>query len=152
MKAVNQTPTPAELTGTMAEPEQIPVAVESFVHNLGIALTEEQKTQLHGLLKRSGSDTEDPTKRRKTDGPGPPAPAHCGVTFLPTMPHRGGIFRCRTMTCGHGKGQKILMWIFKNQTTFCKLLSLRAWQHLLHRFAALAPAQQGHHLLHRPRT
>ena len=78
MKAVNQTPTPAELTGTLPEPEQIPMAVESFVHNLGIALTEEQKTQLHGLLKRSGSDTEDPTKRRKTDGPAPLAPGHCG--------------------------------------------------------------------------
>ena len=78
MKAVNQTPTPADLTGPLAEPEQIPMAVESFVRNLGIALTEEQKTQLHGLLKRSGSDTEDPTKRRKTDGPGPLSPGHCG--------------------------------------------------------------------------
>ena len=78
MKAVNQTPTPGELSDTMTEPEQIPMAVESFVHNLGIALAEEQKTQLHGLLKRSGSDSEDPTKRRKTDGPGPLTPGHCG--------------------------------------------------------------------------
>ena len=28
------------------------MAVESFVHSLGISLTEEQKNQLHGLLKR----------------------------------------------------------------------------------------------------
>ena len=78
MKAVNQTPTPADLTAPMAEPEQIPMAVESFVHSLGISLTEEQKTQLHGLLKRPGSEPEDPTKRRKMDGASSPSPGQCG--------------------------------------------------------------------------
>ena len=38
MKAVNQTPAPAELAATMGEPEQIPMAAESFVHSLGISL------------------------------------------------------------------------------------------------------------------
>ena len=52
MKAVNQTPAPEDLTKPKGEGEQIPMAVESFVHSLGIPLTEEQKTQLHGLLKR----------------------------------------------------------------------------------------------------
>ena len=52
MKAVNQTPAPEDLTKPKGEGEQIPMAVESFVHSLGIPLTEDQKTQLHGLLKR----------------------------------------------------------------------------------------------------
>ena len=54
------------------------MAVESFVHSLGISLTEEQKSQLHGLLKRPGQEPDDPTKRRKTDGSVPPLPGHCG--------------------------------------------------------------------------
>ena len=66
-EAVNQTPTPSELLVAHGEAEQIPMAVESFVHSLGISLTEEQKTQLHGLLKRPNHDQEDPTKRRKTE-------------------------------------------------------------------------------------
>ena len=53
MKAINQTPAPAELATGSPEPEQIPMAVESSVHSLGISLTEEQKSQLHGLLKRA---------------------------------------------------------------------------------------------------
>lgn len=66
-QAVNQTPPATELTEAVAEPEQIPMAVESFAHSLGISLTEEQKSQLHGLLKRPNQDPEDPTKRRKTE-------------------------------------------------------------------------------------
>ena len=78
MKAVNQTPTPADLATPMGEPEQIPMAVKSFVHSLGVSLTEEQKTQLHGLLKRPGSEPGDPTKRRKMDGTSSPSPGQCG--------------------------------------------------------------------------
>ena len=59
MKAVSQTPTPSELPAVSGEGEQIPMAVESFVHSLGISLTEEQKSQLHGLLR-------DPIRIRKT--------------------------------------------------------------------------------------
>ena len=78
MKAVNQTPTPANLPPAAGEAEQIPMAVESFVHSLGISLTEEQKTQLHGLLKRPNQETEDSMKRRKTDGTQIVPPGHCG--------------------------------------------------------------------------
>ena len=77
MKVVSQTPTPSELPTASGEGEQIPMAVESFVHSLGISLTEEQKSQLHGLLKRPNQDQEDPTKRRKTDV-APLAPAGHG--------------------------------------------------------------------------
>ena len=78
MKAVNQTPTPSQLPTAQGEAEQIPMAVESFVHSLGISLTEEQKTQLHGLLKRPNQETEDSLKRRKTDGKQTVPPGHCG--------------------------------------------------------------------------
>ena len=78
MKAVNQTPAPAELPSTSGEGEQIPMAVESFVHSLGISLTEEQKTQLHGLLKRPNQEAEDSMKRRKTEGTQLTPPGHCG--------------------------------------------------------------------------
>ena len=60
MKAVNQNPPSTELNETAAEPEQIPMAVESFVHSLGISLTEEQKSQLHELLKRPNQDPRHP--------------------------------------------------------------------------------------------
>lgn len=78
MKAVNQTPAPEDLNEPKADGEQIPMAVESFVHSLGISLTEEQKNQLHGLLKRPNQDPDDPAKRRKTAGPDPPPTGHCG--------------------------------------------------------------------------
>ena len=78
MTAINKTPAPAELPDGNGEPEQIPMAVESFVHSLGISLTEEQKNQLHGLLKRPNQDPDDPTKRRKTDAAATPPPGHCG--------------------------------------------------------------------------
>ena len=78
MKAVNQTPTPSELPAAHGEAEQIPMAVESFVHSLGISLTDEQKTQLHGLLKRPNQDQEDPTKRRKTETPALGKTGQCG--------------------------------------------------------------------------
>ena len=78
MKAINQTPAPTALAPGSAEPEQIPMAVESFLHSLGISLTEEQKNQLHGLLKRPNQDPDDPTKRRKTDGAVTPPQGHGG--------------------------------------------------------------------------
>ena len=78
MKAVNQTPTPAELTEPAGETEQIPMAVKSFVHSLGISLTEEQKAQLRGLLKRPSQDSEDAIKRRKTETTPAAHPGHCG--------------------------------------------------------------------------
>ena len=81
MKAVNQTPTPADLTEPAGETQQITTAVESFARSLGISLTEEQKTQLHGLLKRPNQDPDDPTKRRKTDATAPASPGHCGQHF-----------------------------------------------------------------------
>ena len=78
MKVVNQTPAPAELPSASGEAEQIPMAVESFVHSLGISLTEEQKSQLHGLLKRPNQDTEDSMKRRKTEATQHATPGQCG--------------------------------------------------------------------------
>ena len=72
MQAVNKTPPPAELE--CGDPElPIPMAVETFVTSLGIELTAEQRTQLHGLLERPSPEPEDPSKRRKTDAPIPPA-------------------------------------------------------------------------------
>ena len=56
------------------------------------------------------------------------------------------------MTRGHGMGQKIHMGNTRNQKNLCKMLSLRAWQHHQHRFAAQASAQQGKCQLHRQRT
>ena len=80
MRAVNQTPTPAELAEPAGETEQIPMAVESFVHSLGIgiSLTEEQKSQLHGLLKRPKQDNDDAIKRRKTEATQAASAGHCG--------------------------------------------------------------------------
>ena len=70
--AVNQTPKPEELNHEAATAEPIPMAVESFVTSLGISLTEEQRSQLHGLLKRPNTEGEDPTKRRKTEATAAP--------------------------------------------------------------------------------
>ena len=70
--AVNQTPKPEELNHEAATAEPIPMAVESFVTSLGISLTEEQRSQLHGLLKRPNAEGEDPTKRRKTEATAAP--------------------------------------------------------------------------------
>ena len=76
-QAVNKTPPPAELES--GDPElPVPMAVETFVASLGIELTAEQRTQLHGLLKRPSPEPEDPSKRRKTDAPIPPAGGQCG--------------------------------------------------------------------------
>ena len=73
MAAVNQTPKPDDLNQAAVATEPIPMAVESFVTSLGISLTEDQRSQLHGLLKRPNTDEEDPTKRRKTEStPAPP--------------------------------------------------------------------------------
>ena len=79
MAAVNQTPKPEELGSEATPAEPIPMAVESFVTSLGISLTEDQRSQLHGLLKRPNTDEEDPTKRRKTESiPATPTGMLCG--------------------------------------------------------------------------
>lgn len=72
MAAVNQAPKPEELNHEPAASEPIPMAVESFVTSLGISLTDDQRSQLRGLLKRPNTDEEDPTKRRKTEVPATP--------------------------------------------------------------------------------
>ena len=79
MQAVNKTPFPAAL-GTQEEPElPIPMAVEIFVNSLGLTLTEEQRSQLHGLLKRPGQEADEASKRRKTESTASPVPAgQCG--------------------------------------------------------------------------
>ena len=79
MQAVNKTPLPEGLA-TAAEAElPIPMAVETFVNSLGVTLTEDQRSQLQGLLKRPGQDAEDPSKRRKTEVIVPAeSPGHCG--------------------------------------------------------------------------
>ena len=64
---VTQTPMPEGLEGENTKDLPIPMAVETFVTSLGIDLTEDQRTQLHGLLKRPPADDEDIHKRRKTD-------------------------------------------------------------------------------------
>ena len=56
----------------------IPMAVETFVSSLGIALTEEQRSQLHGLLKRPNADEDEINKRRKTDAQTAPPGGQCG--------------------------------------------------------------------------
>ena len=78
MKAVNKDPKPEELDSSM-EVDPIPAAVETFVANLGVALTDEQKTHLHGLLKRPGAGNADLSKRRKTETASPAAASgSCG--------------------------------------------------------------------------
>ena len=76
-QAVTKTPKPDELGPQQDQELPIAMAVETFVTSLGIALTEEQRTQLHGLLKRPVQEAEDPSKRRKTTAPLPPG-GQCG--------------------------------------------------------------------------
>ena len=76
----NEIPKPFE-TDAAAEMDLdiLPEAVESFVTNLGIALTPEQKQQLQGLLKRPNGDAAEAAKRRKTGGaPDQASHGHCG--------------------------------------------------------------------------
>ena len=65
MKAVNQSPMPEELTKTAETELPIPIAVETFVSSLLIDLTDDQRSQLHGLLKRPSIDEDERRKRRK---------------------------------------------------------------------------------------
>ena len=75
---VTQTPMPTGLEPEDTKELPIPMAVETFVTSLGIDLTDDQRTQLHGLLKRPKADEEDINKRRKTETiPTPPA-TQCG--------------------------------------------------------------------------
>ena len=69
MKAVSQSPMPAELTKTAEAQLPIPMAVETFVSSLGVDLTDDQRSQLHGLLKRPSIDEDERSKRRKTEAP-----------------------------------------------------------------------------------
>ena len=78
MKVVNQTPMPEGLEPDSAKNLPIPMAVETFVTSLGIDLPEEQKIQLHGLLKRPKADEEEINKRRKTDAQAAPPGGQCG--------------------------------------------------------------------------
>ena len=79
MKAVNQSPMPEELTKTAETELPIPMAVETFVSSLGIDLTDDQRSQLHGLLKRPSLDEDERSKRRKTEAPAAlPSGGQCG--------------------------------------------------------------------------
>ena len=60
---------PAELTKTAEAQLPIPMAVETFVSSLGVDLTDDQRSQLHGLLKRPSIDEDERSKRRKTEAP-----------------------------------------------------------------------------------
>ena len=73
MKAVNKETKQADLDSGM-DIDTLPAAVETFVANLGVSLSDEQKTQLHGLLKRPNDTDGDLSKRRKTDSPAKTAP------------------------------------------------------------------------------
>ena len=64
---VTQTPMPESLEVEDNKDLPIPMAVETFVTSLGIDLTEDQRTTLHGLLKRPQTEDEDINKRRKTE-------------------------------------------------------------------------------------
>ena len=66
MQAVNKDPKPEELETNMDDP--LPAALENFVATLGVSLSAEQKSQLHGLLKRPSSGIDDLSKRRETEG------------------------------------------------------------------------------------
>ena len=68
MKAVNNDPKPDELTTNM-DIDPLPAALESFVANLGASLSAEQKSQLHGLLKRPNSSLEDLPSAGKQKAP-----------------------------------------------------------------------------------
>ena len=77
-KAVNKETKPADLESSM-DVDPLPAAVETFVANLGVSLSDEQKTQLHGLLKRPNDTDGDLSKRRKTDSPATATPpGSCG--------------------------------------------------------------------------
>ena len=76
---VTQTPMPAGLEPEDNKELPIPMAVEIFVNSLGLTLTEEQRSQLHGLLKRPGQEADEASKRRKTESTASPVPAgQCG--------------------------------------------------------------------------
>lgn len=78
MQAVNKDPKPGELETSM-EVDPLPAALETFVANLGVSFSDEQKSQLHGLLKRPSTGAADLNKRRKTDTVSPTAaPGSCG--------------------------------------------------------------------------
>ena len=83
MKVTNQTPMPAGLEPEATKDLPIPMAVETFVSSLGIDLTEEQRTQPHGLLKRPKADEEEINKRRKTDAQAAPPGGAVWVTVQP---------------------------------------------------------------------
>ena len=76
MKAVSQSPMPEELTKTAEAELPIPMAVETFVSSL--VMTDDQRSQLHRLLKRPSIDEDEQSKRRKTEAPAAlPPGGHC---------------------------------------------------------------------------
>ena len=106
-QAVNKTPMPVAL-GPQEDPElPIPMAVETFVTSLGLTLTEEQRSQLHGLLKRPGQDADEASKRRKTEStPGfqglqAPAP----LAEFESAPTPNSVCRAASRTAPAGKQQ-----------------------------------------------
>ena len=58
MQAVNKTPLPDGLATPEDAELPIPMAVETFVNSLGVTLTEDQRSQLQGLLKRPGQEAQ----------------------------------------------------------------------------------------------
>ena len=78
MKITTLTPQPTGLEPDEPKDLPIPMAVETFVTSLGIDLSDEQRSQLHGLLKRTKADEDEVNKRRKTDTEGPPTGGQCG--------------------------------------------------------------------------
>ena len=78
MKVTTQTPPPTGLEPEEPKELPIPMAVETFVTSLGIDLSEEQRSQLHGLLKRTKAEDDEVNKRRKTDTEGPQLGGQCG--------------------------------------------------------------------------
>ena len=78
MKITTLTPQPTGLEPAEPKDLPIPMAVETFVTSLGIDLSDEQRSQLHGLLKRTKADEDEVNKRRKTDTEGPPTGGQCG--------------------------------------------------------------------------
>ena len=75
---VTQTPMPESLEVDDNKDLPIPLAVETFVTSLGIDLTEDQRTQLHGLLKRPQTEDEDINKRRKIESTPALSGQQCG--------------------------------------------------------------------------
>ena len=78
MQVTTLTPPPTGLEPEENKDLPIPTAVETFVTSLGIDLSDEQRSQLHGLLKRTKAEEDEANKRRKTATEGPQLGGQCG--------------------------------------------------------------------------